>query len=121
MAYLAPTPETDTVLEAMRTMLGDRLHLAVTLGYGPRFLHSTGQLHKGGPNTGLFLQITQSAQPELPIPGEAYDFGTLISAQALGDYQALSEHGRRVMRLSLREDSEIGLKALRTALAEALG
>ena len=121
MAYLAPTPETDAVLETMRTMLGDRLHLAVTLGYGPRFLHSTGQLHKGGPNTGLFLQITQSAQPELPIPGEAYDFGTLISAQALGDYQALSEHGRRVMRLSLREDSEIGLEALRTALAEVFG
>ena len=73
---------------------------ATTLGYGPRFLHSTGQLHKGGPNRGVFLQIV-ATEGDLAIPGERYGFKTLQQAQALGDYQVLERHGRRVLRLDL--------------------
>jgi hypothetical protein len=91
--------------------------LATTLGYGPRFLHSTGQLHKGGPNTGLFLQITAEDRVALPIPGQPYDFSTLKAAQALGDRQALRQHGRRVLSINLGPDVLPGL----ARLVETLG
>lgn len=111
-AYLAPTPETTAALQKLRLTLRDRLRLATTLGYGPRFLHSTGQLHKGGPNTGLFLQLVDEPGEDLPVPETGYTFGTLIRAQALGDYQALVQRGRRVLRVHLESDVAGGLVRL---------
>jgi len=101
-AYLTPLKETWERLQEMRVLLRDRLKIATTAAYGPRFLHSTGQLHKGGPATGLFLQITADDADDLAIPGAGYGFGTLKAAQALGDLQALSEAGRRVARVHLK-------------------
>jgi len=99
MAYLDRRAETFALLQRFRALLGRAMGLATTVGYGPRFLHSTGQLHKGGPNTGLFIQITHEEAEDLPIPGQAYTFGILKQAQAIGDFLALNEMGRRVMRL----------------------
>ena len=101
-AYLTPLKETWERLQELRVLLRDRLKIATTVAYGPRFLHSTGQLHKGGPATGLFLQITADDPDDLAIPGAGYGFGTLKAAQALGDLQALSEAGRRVARVHLK-------------------
>ena len=81
--------------------LRDRLRLATTVGFGPRFLHSTGQLHKGGPNTGLFVQVVDEPAEDVEIPGKPYTFGTLIKAQAAGDLLALRDRDRRVVRVSL--------------------
>jgi transaldolase/glucose-6-phosphate isomerase len=99
MAYLPPNGENDRRLAAIRLALRDRLTVATTLGYGPRFLHSTGQLHKGGPATGHFLQITDPPAQDLAIPGESFTFGRLEAAQADGDYQALAGRGRAVLRV----------------------
>jgi transaldolase / glucose-6-phosphate isomerase len=99
MAYLPPTPENDRRLAAIRLRLRDRLKVATTLGYGPRFLHSTGQLHKGGRAVGHFLQITQRADQDLPIPGEAFSFGQLEAAQGEGDLLALRSRGRPAIRV----------------------
>jgi len=99
MAYLPPSDENDDRLAAIRVRLRDRLKVATTLGYGPRFLHSTGQLHKGGPATGHFLQITERTANDITIPGEAFTFGMLEAAQAEGDYQALVKRGRPVVRV----------------------
>ena len=93
----------------------------MTIGYGPRYLHSTGQLHKGGPPTGLFIQLTADHPDDLPIPGRAETFGTLIDAQAMGDFQALETHGLPVLRVHLGADPEHGLAALHDALVGALG
>jgi len=99
MAYVHPTPEVDKVLADFRRKVVERHHIATTLGYGPRFLHSTGQLHKGGPDSGLFLQITAEHEQELPIPGKPYTLGVVADAQALGDLQALKSSGRSVTRI----------------------
>jgi transaldolase / glucose-6-phosphate isomerase len=104
MAYLPPTPEHDLRLGALRRALRDRLKVATTLGYGPRFLHSTGQLHKGGPPVGHFVQIVDRPEPDVPIPGAPYTFGTLIAAQAEGDLLALRRRGRPVIRV---DDPEV--------------
>jgi transaldolase/glucose-6-phosphate isomerase len=104
MAYLPPTPEHDRRLDALRRALRDRLKVATTLGYGPRFLHSTGQLHKGGPPVGHFVQIVDRPEPDVPIPGAPYTFGTLIAAQAEGDLLALRRRGRPVIRV---DDPEV--------------
>jgi transaldolase/glucose-6-phosphate isomerase len=112
MAYVPGTDETDAILENIRLVLRDRLKIATTLGYGPRFLHSTGQLHKGDGNKGLFIQITHSPKSDSAIPGEPYSFSTLISAQALGDYQALAERDRRLIRFHIKGDLTVGLKQL---------
>ena len=117
MAYLSETPSTDQALQAIRLKLRDRRKLATTLGYGPRFLHSTGQFHKGGPNTGLFLQLTADDTEDAAVPGEPYSFGVLKRAQALGDLEALRKHGRRVVRIHLGKDAGAGLKALAEALS----
>jgi transaldolase/glucose-6-phosphate isomerase len=90
----------------------DQLHLATTVGYGPRFLHSTGQLHKGGPNTGFFLQLIDEPKDDLPVPEADYTFGTLIRAQALGDYRALRQRDRRVLRVMLGHDVQGALAQL---------
>ncbi|MFH1382975.1 MAG: glucose-6-phosphate isomerase [Chloroflexota bacterium] len=101
MAYIRPTAEIDEVLAELRRKVLERYHIATTLGYGPRYLHSTGQIHKGGPNSGLFLQITAGHKPDLPIPGEPYTFGVVADAQALGDFQALLANGRAVADIHL--------------------
>jgi transaldolase/glucose-6-phosphate isomerase len=104
LAYLEPTTENGAFLESIRTRLRDATHLATTLGYGPRYLHSTGQLHKGGANNGLFIQITVDDARDLPIPGETYSFSILKQAQALGDLRSLESKQRRVIRLHLGKD-----------------
>jgi hypothetical protein len=108
MAYLPPSPEYDRRLEGVRRRLRDRLKVATTLGYGPRFLHSTGQLHKGGPPVGHFLQITERAPRDIAIPDKPFTFGTLEAAQAEGDLRALRKRGRPALRLE-------GLDLLATA------
>ena len=119
-AYLPETPAIDQKLQAIRLRLRDAFHLATTLGYGPRFLHSTGQFHKGGPNNGLFLQFTADEIEEVPVPGEPYTFGLFKHAQALGDLKALQRHRRRVIRVHLGVDIIKGLEALSQAVNEAL-
>ena len=121
-AYLRPTPETDSDLLALRTQLRDRFQLATTVGYGPRFLHSTGQLHKGDAGHGLFIQLTADDPRDVDIPDEAgamassISFGVLKAAQALGDRKALLGAGRRVIRFHLDEDVKGGLRRLREFL-----
>ncbi|MDP2932487.1 MAG: glucose-6-phosphate isomerase [Chloroflexota bacterium] len=118
MAYLRQSPELDGLLTHSRRKIVERYHIATTLGYGPRFLHSTGQLHKGGPNTGLFLQITAAHGSDLPIPGQPYTFGTVADAQALGDFEALQAAHRQIVRIHCPQDSE---RAVVTCLAGELG
>jgi hypothetical protein len=122
-AYVQPNAETDAALLALRTRLRDRLRLATTVGYGPRFLHSTGQLHKGDAGNGLFIQFTADSAQDVPIPDEAgspgssMTFGVLKMAQAMGDMQALQDTGRRVIRFHLGDDVVGGLELLTEALA----
>ncbi len=121
-AYLPSSPEVDQALQELRHTLLTQTRLATTVGYGPRFLHSTGQLHKGDAGKGLFIQITDDPVEDLPIPdtpeedAAAVRFGTLIRAQALGDYRALVQAGRRVIRLHFREDAAGGIRRLAKAL-----
>jgi transaldolase/glucose-6-phosphate isomerase len=121
-AYVQPTAATDAALLALRTRLRDRLKLATTVGYGPRFLHSTGQLHKGDAGNGLFIQFTADAPQDVGIPDEAGEpgssmtFGVLKMAQVLGDKQALLAAGRRVIRFHLGDDVTSGLELLAQAL-----
>ena len=104
MAYLRPTAETDRALAHLRGSILARHRVATTVGYGPRFLHSTGQLHKGGPPTGVFLQLVGEHAADLPVPGAAYTFGVLADAQALGDLRVLQGLGRPVARIALGSD-----------------
>ncbi len=116
-AYLDYTSDAGEALQRIRLALRDRLRAATTVGYGPRFLHSTGQLHKGGPDSGLFLQLVDQPSEELPVPEEDYTLDELIAGQALGDYQALRNEGRRVLRVQLGPDAAAGLEALEAAIA----
>ncbi len=100
-AYLTPTAEAWRILQEIRVALRDRLRIATTVGWGPRYLHSTGQLHKGGPTSGLFIQITGEDREDVAIPGAGHGFSTLKAAQALGDLQSLRDGARRVIRLHL--------------------
>ncbi len=120
MAYIDRKPAYQELLEAMRIRIAESLRVAVTVGLGPRFLHSTGQLHKGGPSTGLFLQLTQQESEDLEIPEHAYSFGVLKHAQALGDWEALRHADRRLARVDLGFDVAAGLHQLQTALNDAL-
>ena len=115
-AYVTPSPAAWAELERARLALRRRARLATTAGYGPRFLHSTGQYHKGGPNTGLYLQLVASDADDAPIPGQLYSFGTLKRAQAEGDLLSLLSHGRRVLRVELGADQLAGLRAVSAAL-----
>ncbi|MGI6367215.1 MAG: hypothetical protein ACOX2L_02450 [Anaerolineae bacterium] len=120
MAYVDRNPAYAAQLQEIRALLGARLGSATTVGFGPRFLHSTGQLHKGGSNSGFFLQLTQTESDDLAIPGHAYSFGVLKSAQAAGDMVALVENGRRVLRIDLGTDVKEGLGQLLALLKQAL-
>jgi transaldolase / glucose-6-phosphate isomerase len=102
-AFAAPTDRTWGILEEARMRIRDRLRVATTLGFGPRYLHSTGQLHKGGPDTGVFLQVLEEPVHDIPIPGRPFTFGTLLRAQAAGDLAALRDRGRRVARVRLED------------------
>ncbi|MBI2778043.1 MAG: glucose-6-phosphate isomerase [Chloroflexi bacterium] len=116
-AFIAPSPEADAAIERMRASLRDRTGHATTAGYGPRFLHSTGQLHKGGAPIGWFLQLTSTHPADRDIPGWPYTFGHLIDAQAQGDAAALAAHDLPVLRLRLGDDPAAGLARLARALA----
>jgi transaldolase/glucose-6-phosphate isomerase len=120
LAYLSETSAIETLLRHMRLRLRRKLHAAVTSGYGPRYLHSTGQLHKGGPDTGLFLQLTADDARDADIPGKPYSFGILKKAQAQGDLEALHRHGRRAMRIHLGADATQGLDRLQAVVDQAL-
>ncbi len=120
LAYLPRDPDLEARLEALRTSVRDRLGVATTLGFGPRFLHSTGQLHKGGPPSGVFIQVTAEPHKDLPIPGWAETFGTLVAAQALGDLASLQKRRRRVIRVHLSE-LESGLGRLEGMIRDAIG
>jgi glucose-6-phosphate isomerase len=119
LSFLPRTQTLDQSLEALRQRLGNRSGRAVMLGFGPRYLHSTGQLYKGGPNHGVFLLLTSDEREDLPIPGEAFSFGVLKQAQALGDFQAMEEHHRRVLRLHLKGNPESGIRRVLDLSEEA--
>jgi glucose-6-phosphate isomerase len=119
LAYIERTPETQKALQAIRLRLRDLRRVATTLGYGPRFQHSTGQEHKGGPNTGVFIQIVATDAADVPIPDEIYTFSVLKQAQALGDIQSLEAHQRRVVRIDLGTGITSGLGEVLQALDAA--
>ena len=112
LAYIEETPETEAELQKIRTSIRDAKRCATTTGYGPRFLHSTGQLHKGGPDWGVFIQITARDKVDFPVPEAPYTFSILKDAQALGDFQSLLKHGRRAIRVDLGDDVIVGLRKL---------
>ena len=119
-AYVAPDLRVWNILQALRLDVRDTLRLATTLGYGPRFLHSTGQLHKGGPNTGLFLQLVAQDRDDVEIPGQPFSFSVLKRAQARGDLGALRAHGCRALRVDLGDDAVAGVRRLGALVAGAL-
>ncbi|MDQ6707040.1 MAG: bifunctional transaldolase/phosoglucose isomerase, partial [Acidobacteriota bacterium] len=116
LAYIQMNAENEATLQAMRHAVRDSRKVATCLGFGPRFLHSTGQAYKGGPNTGVFLQITCDDADDLAVPGQKYTFGTVKAAQARGDFEVLTERKRRALRVHLGADVRKGLEALRKAL-----
>jgi transaldolase / glucose-6-phosphate isomerase len=116
-AYVERTPERERLLHALRTAVRDRFRVATTIGYGPRFLHSTGQLHKGGGNNGVFTQFTCADPRDLAIPGERFTFGILKAAQALGDYESLASRKRAVLRIGLGTDVDAGLRTVLATIA----
>ncbi|MFQ5599821.1 MAG: bifunctional transaldolase/phosoglucose isomerase [Candidatus Krumholzibacteriia bacterium] len=118
-AYVEMNADNRDELQAIRHAVRNRHRVATTLGFGPRFLHSTGQLHKGGPNNGVFVQVTSEDAQDLPVPGRKYSFGVLKRFQAQGDFEVLSERERRVLRVHLGPDAPAGLRKLR-ALVEAI-
>ena len=119
LAYLTETDSTSGAVDVIRRRVRDSLKIAVTAGYGPRYLHSTGQLHKGGPGSGLFLLLTTSEDKDALIPGETFTFGVFRQAQALGDLEALRKHGRRVMQIHLGSGAS-GLARLDELFSEVL-
>ena len=120
-AYLHETDKLNQQLADFRQLAQDKLRLATTSGYGPRFLHSTGQYHKGGPNGGLFVQFTADHPQDLPLPGRTYTFGTFENAQAQGDLQALRDKGRRALHIHLGPNPEQSMSTVLAALKQALG
>ena len=120
MAYVDRTNVHHAELQSLRRTIAGGTGLASTGGFGPRYLHSTGQLHKGGPNTGLFLQITHTTADDVTVPDVGYTFGVLQRAQALGDLTALRDAGRRVVRVHIQGDVISGLSVLGEAATAAL-
>jgi hypothetical protein len=120
LAYIEMNEAHEEELQAMRHAVRNRKHVATCLGFGPRFLHSTGQAYKGGPNTGVFLQITCDDIVDLPVPGQKYTFGVVKAAQARGDFQVLAERNRRVLRIHIGPDLKAGLIRLRQEIEKAV-
>jgi transaldolase/glucose-6-phosphate isomerase len=119
LAYIEMNSAHEESLQAIRHAVRDRKHVATCLGFGPRFLHSTGQAYKGGPNTGVFLQITCDDANDLPVPGQKYTFGIVKAAQARGDFQVLADRKRRALRVHLPANVENGLKRLREIIVQS--
>lgn len=117
LAFCPNSPAADRAAADIRRLVRDRTRVATTFGYGPRFLHSTGQLHKGGPNSGVFVQMVSDDPVDLPIPGTPHTFSALKRAQAVGDAAALRNEGRRMVRIDLGDDAVAGLNAVRDAIA----
>jgi transaldolase/glucose-6-phosphate isomerase len=120
LAYIQMNAAHHSSLQDMRHLVRDARRVATCVGFGPRFLHSTGQAYKGGPNSGVFLQITCDDAADLPVPQQKYTFGVVKAAQARGDFQVLSERGRRALRVHLGANVNAGLKQLESAIQEAL-
>ncbi|HXW99733.1 MAG TPA: bifunctional transaldolase/phosoglucose isomerase [Candidatus Acidoferrales bacterium] len=120
LGYIQMNAEHEQALQAIRHAVRDKKRVATCLGFGPRFLHSTGQAYKGGPNSGVFLQVTCDDSVELPVPGQKYTFGVVKAAQARGDFQVLAERGRRALRVHLGSNVKAGLATLRAAIEKAL-
>jgi len=120
LAYIARDEAHESALQEIRTTIRDAKHVATCVGFGPRFLHSTGQAYKGGPNEGVFLQVTCDVGNDLPVPGRKYSFGAVIAAQARGDFSVLNERKRRAIRVHLGADVDVGLKHLKDAVRQAL-
>jgi transaldolase / glucose-6-phosphate isomerase len=120
LAYIEMIPAHEQILQTVRRMVHDGKHVATCLGFGPRFLHSTGQAYKGGPNSGVFLQITCDDAADLAVPGQKLTFGVVKAAQARGDFQVLAERARRALRVHLGKDVTAGLETLRRAIEQAL-
>jgi hypothetical protein len=120
LAYIEMNAAHEDALQAMRQTVRDQKRVATCLGFGPRFLHSTGQAYKGGPNQGVFLQITCDDAVDLPVPGQKYTFGVVKAAQARGDFQVLADRGRRALRVHLGKDVKSGLEKLGKIVTEAL-
>jgi transaldolase / glucose-6-phosphate isomerase len=120
LGYIQMNTEHAQSLQSIRHAVRDKKRVATCLGFGPRFLHSTGQAYKGGPNSGVFLQITCDDSVELPVPGQKYTFGVVKAAQARGDFQVLAERGRRALRVHLGSNVKAGLATLLAAVQNAL-
>ncbi len=120
LGYIQMNGEHEENLQTLRHLVRDKKRVATCLGFGPRFLHSTGQAYKGGPNSGVFLQITCDDSVELPVPGQKYTFGIVKAAQARGDFQVLADRGRRALRVHLGSNLKAGLAALQAAVQKAL-
>jgi len=120
LAFTTRTGASDDAVRRIRARVRDSSHMATTAGYGPRYLHSTGQLHKGGPPVGLFLQVVERDPVDVPVPGEPYGFSTLKAAQALGDLQSLEKRNYPVVRVDLGERPEEGWRTLAEAVEQAV-
>jgi transaldolase/glucose-6-phosphate isomerase len=120
LAYLARNGENTSALQDLRLSVRDRRHVATCLEFGPRFLHSTGQAYKGGPESGVFLQITADDAADVAVPGHRASFGVVKNAQARGDFDVLLERGRRALRVHLKGDIAVAFKALHAAFERAL-
>jgi transaldolase/glucose-6-phosphate isomerase len=120
LGFIQMNSEHEASLEEIRHAVRNQKRVATCLGFGPRFLHSTGQAYKGGPNSGVFLQVTCDDAADLPVPGQKYTFGVVKAAQARGDFQVLAERGRRALRVHLGQDLKSGLATLTAAVREAL-
>jgi transaldolase/glucose-6-phosphate isomerase len=116
LAYFLRTIQRQKLLHQIRMKLRNNLKIATTLGYGPRYMHSTGQLHKGGPNRGVYIMFTYEAGDDLPIPGKEYGFAVLQRAQALGDFRSLKDKNRRVIRIHLGKNIEQALKKINESI-----
>jgi transaldolase/glucose-6-phosphate isomerase len=120
LAYVERDADHIDALQTMRLKIRDKRHVATCAEFGPRFLHSTGQAYKGGPDSGVFLQITADDARDLPVPGQKASFSVIKAAAARGDFDVLIERGRRALRVHLKGDLESGLKMLDAAIADAL-
>jgi transaldolase / glucose-6-phosphate isomerase len=121
LGYIQRNDAHERQLQSVRHAVRDKKRVATCLGFGPRFLHSTGQAYKGGPNSGVFLQITCDDAQDLQVPGQKYTFGVVKAAQARGDFQVLAERGRRALRVHVGKDVAAGLAKIEQAVREALG
>jgi hypothetical protein len=120
LAFIQMNSAHEASLQEIRHAVRDKKRSATCLGFGPRFLHSTGQAYKGGPNSGVFVQVTCDDAADLPVPGQKYTFGVVKAAQARGDFQVLADRGRRALRVHLGKDLQAGLEVLTKAFRQAL-